>query len=109
MATKIIDLIQTLHPDISVFPAYPKLTIFPWAKRGVMGFQANAIFMVEYTGTHVDAPFPFCHKGSYVADIPVGKFVGDAVVLDFREKASKGLIRSEDLKNAERRMGTNSE
>ena len=106
MATKIIDLTQTLHPDIPVFPVYPKLTMFPWAKREVMGFQANAIFMVEHTGTHVDAPFHFYPKGSYVADVPPRRFVGDAVVLDFREKVPKGLISSEDLKNSERKMAT---
>lgn len=95
---KIYDLTLTLTSDIPVFPGQPPLSFLPWSNLAVHGNATNAFFMVEHTGTHLDAPAHFIEGGKTVEKIPLECFWGEALVLDVSSYLSKGKLELSDLK-----------
>ncbi|KAI6046387.1 putative cyclase [Pisolithus marmoratus] len=76
--TTIIDLSHPLKSGMTCYPGDP-------------GFGIRCSFheftCSTHTGTHVDAPFHFFPDGAKMDDIPLERFVGQAVVLDVRHAA----------------------
>ena len=72
------------EPRMPVYPIYPSPVIFPWTSKSLHGFLANAIFMVEHTGTHMDAPLHFIERGRSIDGVRLDVFYGEAVVLRLR-------------------------
>lgn len=97
---RLIDLTQSLYPGMPVFPVYPEMTVFDWSKIDAMGFAAKALFMVEHTGTHIDAPIHFIKGAASIADLPLEKFVGEAIILDLREIKHGKVLGLDDLESA---------
>ena len=70
--TQIIDLSQTIAPDIPVpvgFPM-PRLETFLSQESGDI-VNVEILTMGLHAGTHVDAPYHFFSKGSSVDQLPV--------------------------------------
>lgn len=102
---RVVDLSQTIHPRMQVFPAYPHPSTVLWTKRETYGFEAEAIFMVTHTGTHVDAPYHFDPKGIKVDEVSLERLVGEGLILDMTHKGAKEYITSSDIKLAESKQG----
>ena len=98
---EIIDLTQVIEPKMPIFPIDPQPTIFPWTTIETHGFATNALFMVEHTGTHVDAPSHFIRHAKSIDIMDLETFHGSAVVLDLTQFAENALIKAADIKDAE--------
>lgn len=98
---RIVDLTQHIEPEMSMFPIDPQPVIFEWTTIRNHGFSTKALFMVEHTGTHVDAPSHFFKDGKTIDRLSLDAFFGDAVVLSFQVGASV-LITAKDIQKSER-------
>jgi len=98
---QIIDLTQVIEPEMPIFPIDPQPIIFPWTTIEVHGFATNALFMVEHTGTHVDAPSHFIKHARSIDAVELEIFQGSAVVLDLTNFGENAMIKSADIKKAE--------
>ncbi len=94
---KTYDLTLTLTSHIPVFPGQPPLSFLPWSNLKVHGNATNAFFMVEHTGTHLDAPAHFIEGGKTVEEIPLERFWGEALVLDVSSYFGRGELKLPDL------------
>ena len=84
--SKIIDISQSLSPDISVWPGDTPFEPF-WAstleETGVVNI--GAVTMSLHTGTHADAPRHFRENGASPADIDLTPYIGRAHVVDLTD------------------------
>jgi arylformamidase len=86
---KIIDLSVTLRKDgISLVPGHPDFDLRDFHFHD-KDFRSNSLLQIStHTGTHVDAPYHFIKDGLTIDELPLGKIVGDAVLVDLRKAAS---------------------
>ena len=61
------------------------------------GFQSNVWVFEEHSGTHVDAPAHIQTAGSTIEKMPLSRYVGRGVVLDFSGLAPKSEIGKGDI------------
>lgn len=81
--SRIIDISQTVHPGIAVWPGDTKYKPF-WVARLEDGAVCNigSVTMSLHTGTHADAPFHFLSEGLPIADVDLSPYIGPALVVD---------------------------
>lgn len=111
-AAKIVDLTHTIDEDTIFWPTEQKAFELTRQFRGVTerGFfyASNRFCSPEHGGTHVDAPFHFAKGGQTVADIPIDRLVGAAVVIDVATKAAADpdyTLQPEDVTTWEKTHG----
>jgi arylformamidase len=83
--------------DTPVFAGYPepiKATFTTIAQHGYSSFLWT---FVEHTGTHVDSPAHFFESGPAVNEVPLERYVGPGVVLDFSNKPAMYSITRGDI------------
>jgi kynurenine formamidase len=66
------------------------------------GQIVRAVHMRVHAGSHVDAPAHQLPTGKHIHDLPLERFIGDAIVADFTDKVPGGAITPEDF---EKRIG----
>ncbi|RDI42306.1 arylformamidase [Falsibacillus pallidus] len=92
---KIIDISQRLHNQIPVWPGDAPFTFgLSWTKEDSGSVNVGKIEMSAHTGTHIDAPYHFDDEGARVADLPLERFIGKALVVDLTGAA---VISKEEL------------
>jgi len=79
---KVVDLTKSISKESWVFPGQPQPVIFPWTRIENHGYATFALFLVEHTATHVDAPAHFLPQGKTIDEIPPERFFGKATALD---------------------------
>jgi len=106
--SKIIDLSQTIAPDIPVpigFPA-PRIDVhMSQAAGGVANVEILTIGV--HAGTHVDAPYHFFSELRRVDDLAPDCLIGPAVVVDMTDKQGSASIEAQDLQQWEASSGEN--
>jgi len=70
------------------------------------GFRSHWIQMNLHIGTHADAPMHTEPGGKSIDAFDPAEFYGDAVVLDFSDKAANEAITLEDVRIAEAKLKT---
>ncbi len=63
---EIVDLTLPLFSGCPVFPGQPEVVIFPWHTLEAHGHVTHALFLVDHSGTHIDAPAHFIAGGKTV-------------------------------------------
>lgn len=104
--TRIIDLSQTIEPDIPVpvgFPS-PRLEVFLSQERGDIA-NVEILTMSVHSGTHFDAPYHFFSALRRADELAPDCLIGPAVVVDMTEKQASVTIEAEDFKQWERITG----
>ena len=105
-----IDLSYRLEPTTPVYPNYPPLALeilefsrctIADARRAV---NSSKITMGLHCGTHMDAPFHFFENGVTVDQVPLDVCVGEALMIDVRDKLAEGRIDVKHLKPYEAKM-----
>jgi kynurenine formamidase len=89
MDIKKIKLIDLSLPIYHGCPAYPRLgtpTITRTSYRARDGYNAEHLDISDHTCTHVDTPEHFYDDTGDAASLPLERFWGPAVILDFRGK-----------------------
>ena len=94
---KITDLTHLIYSEMPVFPGTEQ-PIFEKANTiDKDGFQEAKITMYSHTGTHIDAPAHMLSNGSYLDNLDIEHFIGNATILDFSNVDIK-LIDIDNLK-----------
>ncbi|BCB02356.1 arylformamidase [Bacillus sp. KH172YL63] len=79
---KIIDISRPLHNDTPVWPGDTPFSFsLNWTKEETGSVNVGQVTMSSHTGTHVDAPFHFDQDGNRILDLPLERFMGQAVVV----------------------------
>jgi kynurenine formamidase len=112
-SAKLIDLTHKIDADTIFWPTERKAFELVEEHKGLTerGFfyAANRFCSPEHGGTHIDAPYHFAKEGKTVAQIPVERLVGRAVVIDVAVKAAKDpdyTLTPEDVTAWEAAHGT---
>ena len=97
--SKFYDLSNPISYDMPVYPGEPKPEFHPIFSIGKDKVNVTRLVMSSHTGTHVDAPKHFLPTSAAdaVNDIPLGKFIGECVVLDMSNKGIGYGITDSDL------------
>jgi kynurenine formamidase len=94
MGQRIVDLGLDLTHGLRTWDVKPPFTCLPYmtARTFTLGFSTKLLVMEDHTGTHVDAP---CHfydgefrqpRGKTIAELPLEKLSGEAVLIDVSDK-----------------------
>jgi len=94
---RVHDLTALLQTHMPVWPSAPLPTFEPVGVVARDGYSIERISCTSHTGTHMDAPYHFLEDGMTVDQIPPGRLVGPAVVLDVREELSGTVISAKAL------------
>ncbi|CAK5281895.1 unnamed protein product [Mycena citricolor] len=94
---QVVDLSHPLKPGMQVYPGDPEFAVSSVAAIEKDGYAVCALSLGSHTGTHVDAPAHFFADGLTIEQIPIGMFIGPALVVDLTHKAAREEIKWEDL------------
>jgi len=94
----------------AVFPGYPQPLKSTFTTIDENGYRSHIWSFVEHTATHVDAPAHFLKNGLTIDRVPLSRYVGHGVVLDFSKKRPKYAIGKNDIVKAigKRKVGPGS-
>ena len=95
---KVIDLTRSISEKTWVFPGQPQPVIFPWTVIENHGYATFALFIVEHTATHVDAPAHFLPQGKAIDEIPPEHSFGKATALDLSTFSPGSTVSLEGLR-----------
>lgn len=89
--SRIIDISQTIHPEMAVWPGDTEYKPF-WVAQIENGMVCNigSVTMSLHTGTHADAPYHFLSEGLPIADVDLAPYIGPALVVDMAGVKSIG-------------------
>ncbi len=97
--SRIYDLSQPVfnncpqYPDTNPRPAEIKL----FYMLAVEGVNKEIVQISTHTGTHMDAPFHFFEDGKTIDQVPLQTYVGNATILDLRDKRPGTAIERADV------------
>ena len=80
----LIDLSHPISTGMPVWPGDPEVELSPAATVAADGYNLLAVRMGSQSGTHVDAPYHVDPALPVLADLPLERFTGRAVVADVR-------------------------
>jgi arylformamidase len=87
--------------DTPVFPGYPQPLRASYTTVAKEGYASFIWTFAEHTSTHVDSPSHFFDGSKTIDQVPLKKYVGPGIVLDFSKKPSpKYEITKQDLLDA---------
>lgn len=89
--SRIVDLSQVMENSMPQYPGHPAARFELIAQVETEGFQMTDFHSVVHTGTHCDAPAHFIAGGETMEDVPLDRFVGDAVVIDVTNMGAREL------------------
>jgi arylformamidase len=100
--TRVIDLSQTIAPDIPVPPSFPppELEIFFSQAQGHVS-NVECLTLILHEGTHIDAPYHFFSELRRVDELRPDSLLGPAIVVDLTDKRGNVVIEAQDIKNWE--------
>jgi kynurenine formamidase len=107
----IVDLSHTYDSQTIYWPTAESFRLDKVADGDTEGgyyYAANNLFTAEHGGTHLDAPIHFARGRQTVDQIPLDRLIGEAVVVDVAEAASKNAdyqVTVDDLQKAEQARG----
>src|SRR5213592_638364 len=84
------DISRPLTNDLAPWPDdTPFRYELRWYLSETCPVNVGAAIMSVHNGTHADAPFHFTGKGAAIDNVPLGNYIGPAVVVDLGEKFSR--------------------
>ena len=82
---RLIDLSQPVFDGCPNCPAHPQVRVTLGATHERDGWRLEMLNLASHTGSHVDAPLHKLAGGATVDDLPLDRFVGEALVVDLRD------------------------
>ena len=95
MARRIVELGLRLTEGLKTWDVKPPFTMLPCMDAATfrLGFSTKLLIMEDHCGTHVDSPFHFYDgefrtpRGRTIDEVPLERFMGEAVLIDVSFKA----------------------
>ena len=87
---KIVDLTHPLRHGTQGFPGNARVVTWPLQEIAITNYNMLHVSTDLHTGTHVDAPLHCIDGGLDIAQMPLERCTGTALVLDMRHKGSRG-------------------
>ena len=101
---EVIDLSVPMKSlDTPVFPGYPQPLRSSYTTVGKEGYASFVWTFAEHTSTHVDSPAHFFDGAQTIDQVPLDRYVGPGLVLDFTNKGKNYEITKEDVETWLRR------
>jgi kynurenine formamidase len=106
-----VDLSHTYDETTIFWPTSERFRLDPVSEGMTPGgyyYAANNFFTAEHGGTHLDAPVHFARGAQTVDQVPLERFIGDAVVIDVVYSSDGNAdyqVTTEDFLRAEREQG----
>jgi arylformamidase len=91
---RLIDLSQPVFDRCPNCPAHPPVRVELGATHEKQGWRLEVLTLASHTGSHVDAPLHKLARGASLDDIPLERFVGEAVILDLRDSSASRPINA---------------
>jgi kynurenine formamidase len=98
---KITDLTHLIHSEMAVYPGTEQPVFQVGNTLEDDGFVEARITMFSHTGTHIDAPAHLLKNGSFLDELPIDHYVGNANILDFSDLEGS-IINVDKLQNHEK-------
>lgn len=95
---KIYDLSQPIFHSCPGWPTYAKTRVDHETLVGIDGFTSERLDLNTHTATHLDAPFHFFADMATIDEIPLDRFVGEAVICNLDGIPPRHGITIDDLK-----------
>jgi len=89
----LLDLSWPVRPGMPMFPGDPPMELRSMGELCTQGYRSHLAVLPAHSGTHIDAPAHVLPEGLLLAELPLARFTGSAVVLDLR--ARPGLAVTE--------------
>lgn len=110
MTRRVVDLGLSLTDGLVTWEGKPPFRLLPYAtaRTFTLGFTTKLLIMEDHTGTHVDAPFHFYDgdhrtpRGRTIAELPLDRLLGDAVLIDVSDTTPDDAITRRQLAQAAR-------
>src|SRR5207247_10383231 len=84
-AMRLIDLSQPIFDGCPNCPAHPPVRVTLGATHEQHGWRLELLQLASHTGSHVDAPLHKLAGGSSLDELPLDRFVGEALIVDLRD------------------------
>jgi kynurenine formamidase len=99
---ELIELTLPIYDGAPIWGAEPRCIVHDWFKRGRNYGRLEPLNMKHYAlaghqGTHTDAPFHLNDGATKLDQIPLGRYVGWAHCLDFRNKRLGDHLTAADM------------
>jgi arylformamidase len=91
--------------DTPVFPGYPQPLRLNYTTVSKEGYASFVWMFAEHTSTHVDSPAHFFEGALTIDQVPLNRYVGPGVVLDFTKKGKNYDITKEDVEKSLEKLG----
>jgi arylformamidase len=103
---EVVDLsVKMASMDTPVYPGYPQplRSIFTTVRDN--GYASFIWTFAEHSSTHVDSPGHFSDGAPMIDEVPIGKYVGRGLVLDFTNKSPRYSITRSDISSRIEKSG----
>lgn len=101
----LLDLTHPVRTGMPVWPGDPPVRLAPAARIATHGYNLLEVHLGSQSGTHVEAPYHVDDAGPRLDELPLHRFVGDAVVADLRGLPDGAPIGPELLAPVQARLG----
>jgi kynurenine formamidase len=103
---RLVDLTHTIHPETGARPVHIEQVDAPHAVPGGQWYIMHRVDMtLNHVGTHIEAPYHVREKGMDVADVPLERLCGDAIVLNLTGVAPGHVVSEDDVRQAAKQAG----
>ncbi len=85
--------------DTPVFPGYPQPLRSSYTTVAKEGYASFIWSFVEHSSTHVDSPAHFFDGALTIDQVPLNRYVGPGILLDFMGKGNNYNITREDIES----------
>jgi arylformamidase len=81
---RLIDLSQPVFDGCPNCPVHPPVRVVAGATHEKDGWRLELLSLASHTGSHVDAPLHKLAGGASLDEVPLDRFVGEALIADLR-------------------------
>jgi kynurenine formamidase len=97
---EVIDLSAPITEDMDAWPGDVPVRLWRHHTLAEGSPNVGGITLGTHTGTHLDAPFHWFEEGATVERIPLSRMVGEARVVDLRDRSDPATVSLAELQAA---------
>lgn len=87
--SRVVDLSQTIHPNILRWPGDPRVEFETAAQISDEGYRLRRISLGRHNGTHINAPGGSHDDGMSIGGFSSRSLIATAIVMDTAERSAR--------------------